>query len=375
MKRMKRSLAFLLIMALLLPITGQARQQYYTIAELREQAAQGWQQTYTAHGRSIAVDVSPHVPQVDAVPMSAYKLADLQPVPDALGRWTYEFSGVPGSVMIMVDEQAVTGNRGFTQGSIWHGGYEMDRKYLPGNNQTLGEMIVLVAEVLSGSGLNPEALYWAHPFSVMQGIYQSKAGMVQIEFYQSLRGLPMVGDSYKAYLYGMKPADGRVVPDRTSTVLMRSPSQFVMFLSALVEEAEQLAPDLPLAAFAQVIASLEAEIAAGRLRQVFQISLGYALFADKANQVKPPIRWNEEDRFYALPVWAVDCIYVDSAKTILTDYSHPSWEGMGKDPYNVLEYKRLHVNAQTGKLIDPTNQSADRVVFPGYLSWEEAGGK
>ena len=376
MKNLKAAIILLLIL-LLLPASGLAAQQV-SIAEIKEQVAQGWQQTYEAHGRTITVDVLPHVPDVTTVPMVQYAIANLQPSQDNQSQWDYDFGGMPGSVIIMADAKAVTGTRGYVTDNVWHGAYETDRTYIPGNPQTLEQMISMVGEVLSKSGLDSKALYLAHPFSVAQGVYQDKSGVQDagpgvmiIEFYQSLRGLPLVGDSYKAYLNDMDTNASRSVPGQTSTAMIRNASQFMIFLSALVQETEELAPDLPLAAFDQVKASLEAEIKAGRLRQVFQVTLGYAFFAGKANQAKAPIKWNADDFFYALPVWAVDCIYVDSAQENLTDYSRPEWEGLAQDPYNVLEYRRLLVNAQTGKLIDPMNRSADRVVFPGFLSWAE----
>lgn len=376
---MKTVPRLLIVLALLifLPVMGVA-QDYYTLPQVREQAKDAWQQTYTAHGREIVVDVVPHVPAADQVPMVQYTVEKLAPTDDPMGRWTlHEAQGMPGSVMIEADLAAVT--RNYDAGNIWHGEYDMQRQYIPGNPHTLGQIMNLLRGVLKDSGLGPDLLYLNHPFSVQQAIYKSAngvqeaaPGMLVIEIYQSLRGLPLVGDPYKAFLYG---AESLVVPGQTSSALVLSPSQFVIFVQVINKEVKELASDLPLASFGQVVSALEGEINAGRLRQVFQMTLGYAMFADKGNKMKEPIDWNAEDTFYACPVWSVDCMYVEDARKKLTDYSAPQWAGLGKDLYNTLEYKRLLVNAQTGKLIDPASKSAYRMVHEGFLSWEDVGGR
>ena len=370
-----------LLLACLLPIPGPAEQQYYNIAAVREQAKAGWQQSYTAHGREIRVHVIPHIPDVDAVPMVSYRIAELNPVADPNERWEYYSSGTPGSIAIEADQKSVVGTRGYVSGEAWYSGYEMDRQYIASNPLTLQQMLDLIKNTIRDSRLDPDVLYYAHPFSVKEGIYQTRmkrdpeASLLMIELCQSLRGLPLAGDSSRAYLEGPKSDQYACVPDGTSTSLILSPTQFIIFLSAIVSEHQELESDLPLAAFDQVIVSLEKEIKEGRLRHVYQMTLGYALFADKNNEIKPPVGWTAEDIFYAVPVWAVDCIYVESAKKNLRDYSKPEWTDLGIDPYNVLEYKRLLVNAQNGKLIDPTNRSVDRNHFTGFLSWDDVGGK
>ena len=41
----------------------------YTLADLREQAAEGWHETYEAYGRTVRIDLDDFVPQAEAAPV------------------------------------------------------------------------------------------------------------------------------------------------------------------------------------------------------------------------------------------------------------------------------------------------------------------
>lgn len=83
----RRNLACLLLLVLSLPLCGQARQQYYTITQVREQAAQRWQQSYTAHGRTIKVDIPIQVPDVQNFPLLSGAFKPISPLlPETFGQ-------------------------------------------------------------------------------------------------------------------------------------------------------------------------------------------------------------------------------------------------------------------------------------------------
>lgn len=373
-------LILLLLITLLLPLPGLARGRYYSISEVREQASQAWQQTYTAHGREIAVDVLPHVPDVEAVPILQLRLARLNLHQDPQGRW--EATGRPEDFIFAIDadREAVTETRGFVQSGVLYKNFDLNKCYIQSNPQTLGDMLQMIRNLMETSGLNADMLYLERPHSIRRCIYQDKDGnqdaepaLMDIELYQSIRGFPVAGMHSRAYFQNR---NGRNAPSLTDEphidALILSPAQFALSLYRLMEEADQLAEDVPLASFQQVVKTLEKEIKDGRLRKVFNLIFGYAIYADAGNQ-KPVAQ--ADNLFYAVPVWAVDCIYVENAKQKIRDYSAPEWEGLTKDPYNVLEYMRLMVDAQTGKLVDPHNQKENREQFKGFLSWDDVGGK
>ena len=50
-------------------------QEYYTIDQLREQAAEGWHNVYEAYGRKIVADIDITIPDVEQVPVEKLELA------------------------------------------------------------------------------------------------------------------------------------------------------------------------------------------------------------------------------------------------------------------------------------------------------------
>ena len=67
---MKTKIAILLALLLALVCTAASAQEYYTLPEIREQAAAGWHETYTdKFGRSISVDIEVDVYGKDTAPV------------------------------------------------------------------------------------------------------------------------------------------------------------------------------------------------------------------------------------------------------------------------------------------------------------------
>ena len=54
-------------------------QEYYTIDQLREQAAEGWHNVYEAYGRKIVADIDITIPDVEQVPVKKLEFAHREP--------------------------------------------------------------------------------------------------------------------------------------------------------------------------------------------------------------------------------------------------------------------------------------------------------
>ena len=366
----KKRFLILLLCLVLLPLSSLAA-QHITITELREQAAQGWHQTYEAHGRTISVDVQPHVPEVTAFPVLACVVAHQQPQPDPLGIYTIDDRQQEGILVLDANGEEVTGKRGYAQGWVRYSDFDFDTVPIPANQMTLRESIDLVRATLIRAGLDEAVMYLHHPYSVEGRFYQDKngqrdeePGLLGLNFHLALRGIPITGLWHKAFVN--RQSFDHYVPIISGKSLIKSSQEYVVLFHGAMQETAVLAEDVPLAGFDQVKKSLEAEIEAGRLRHIFGITLGYTVFRDQNNAKKV---WTPGNTFYALPYWTVDCIYVESAKKALRDYS--DWEDSLIDPQNVLEYKRLLINAQTGQLMDPLGKPQNKDIYPGFLSWEE----
>ncbi|MPM69216.1 hypothetical protein SDC9_116160 [bioreactor metagenome] len=66
----------------------------------------------------------------------------------------------------------------------------------------------------------------------------------------------------------------------------------------------------------------------------------------------------------------MNCHYVDNPAKELRDYS-----GWDVEERAVMEYKTVLINAQTGKVIDRNYNRTDAADYPGFITWEEAGGR
>lgn len=67
---MKTKITMLLALMLMLICSAASAQEYYTLPEIREQAAQGWHETYTdKYGRTIEVDIDIDVFGSDKAPV------------------------------------------------------------------------------------------------------------------------------------------------------------------------------------------------------------------------------------------------------------------------------------------------------------------
>lgn len=67
MKKVISGCISLLLVSLCVGAFGEAPR--YTLADLREQAAEGWHETYEAYGRTVRIDLDDFVPQAEAAPV------------------------------------------------------------------------------------------------------------------------------------------------------------------------------------------------------------------------------------------------------------------------------------------------------------------
>ena len=54
-------------------------EEFYTINEVRQQAAAGWHETYEAYGRTIVADVEPEIPNATQIPIEKLEFARMTP--------------------------------------------------------------------------------------------------------------------------------------------------------------------------------------------------------------------------------------------------------------------------------------------------------
>lgn len=394
MKTITRILSALFAL-LLLPLTGFAK-DYYTLPEVRAQVGR-WQQTYTAHGREIKVDVLPEVPEADKMPMlEMLRAAPNNRFPEEEGWWIHpnvaEAMKTDLSYFVYFfgprDEDAagwavINGKRVAAQPHMERfGSLSLQERYLPGNELTFAQICQIAQEAMAKIGLPEDTINAPNPRSLLTHAWYGKTpdeflspGWGSFRWEQQVMGIPIstfgLGSAFENY----QPSMGANL-----SLTIRTPELFSLG-GTLLSQNQMFADDLPLSSFDKVVASLEKEIMAGRLRHIFEIRLCYALaYGEKErSNYKPGARVGFPNGVpqlsYTVPVWVVEALWVDSPKkAVKAPYTEEGEPGQ-TNPRNTTSYTRLMVNAQTGELYDRLSKNADLAFFHDFISWDEAGGR
>lgn len=383
----KSALSALLSFAiLLLPLYSQAKQ--YSVVELKEQAAQGWRQTYTAHGRTIVVAIPVEVPQVAAFPI--IRVSSAHPTDRAAVQQT---GSGPGQVKdgvrlnntqrsFIYDKQEAgllsasqpKNLRVFTQ--TWQApALDADTAYALNNPATLKDAQVFLMTVTGAyfPDLKPDFTTGTLSAGVDARVVDLEKGMVlgktwdgftgglNVRFYQVLSGIPILSTVEMAYKEPSPGGDNpRFQPLLGARVSLRNiaPGDVRRHLEravlSLVKEGATLTADAPLCSLEKAKKSYEALIAQGRLRRVDSLRLGYVGWYDK----KAP------EALTLLPCWVLEgLLYPDAKATgILEDTP---------DNQQDDETTFILVNAQTGQLIDPWRTDKNRSYdAPKIINWK-----
>jgi len=367
MTKVARGIMLGLIAAMLLSGAALA-QEYYTLPEVREQAAKGWHETYEAYGREITVDVEARVPDVEKVPVERLEFARMEPLV------TEEESGLE---IVARPEENVFGyhtrttneelsdellqkNEGFI-------GYpdEWERAYALGSTVTLTEAVDIVRKSLAVMHLDADNWDLERPYEMATFSFKDRKteevaapGEYMLYFHQKVNGIPLLNHA-------------------GATFQLKTRGNATIHLSAIVTDQDRysisptmlksvgsVAEDVPLCSFEKVKEAFEKEIEEGHIRKVYDLSFGYLFYEDP--EYVSSDTWT--DHFYALPVWQLDCLYMSNREKELPEY------GLDEtgDERASLEYASLTVDAQTGKLRNFMDRDDKRALYKGFVPWDDA---
>ena len=377
--RMKRVFA---AGALLLALTPNfaAAQDYYTLPEIREQAKDGWHETYTdKYGRETVVDIDVEVYGGEKAPVLKTKPAWYAVQPEKLDAGA-EGRNEHGQIVIWHQNPAdfVFGGRSSEKPLIvCHNYYDrlaLDTVYGAeyGARNTLRDLTTRLYALLAQQNVEIQ-LVEDRPleFSVRCRVDKSTGEVVQPAcnmafFMQKLNDLPVL-------THVMRTFDKQSWPEFCAQVYfgMRAADEYVLSVDAL-EETEKLAEDIPLCAWTTVRSALEQQIEQGHLRQVFDVEFGYALYNDPNGDFSVPSIYDVAC-YYAVPSWVVHGIYMDNPKQAFV-YRGRNDDELNDDIRNTPEYKTLIVNAQTGEMLDPKDKSQrgyGDARYKGFIPWDK----
>ena len=376
MRKMKTILTAAVAVALLLgSIVPASAAQYVSIEELNETLPARWTQAYETKWRTIEIDVQPYVPDAEEMPVLYVIPAPEKPDVAPLGASWESQPNDEGGFFAMQDDGGDAEVRhaekklgGTTTTATFYPPYDMNKIYAENSALTLHDVLSELTNIFTLIEEDPNNWHFDKPIKVLCNDTVSKTtgesllpGSYGIFMDQQLSSIPL----YCHVMDAMDNSRGREASYYTILLYSFSDHENAYFAWQKLKTAEVLATDVPLCNFSVVKKTLEDEINAGHIRKIFDLDLGYALYNDPNADYK-----SVGAPFYAAPVWRVNCLYIESGKKEMRDYT-----GFDVPERGAIECKTVLVNAQTGALIDPHDNRRGCGDYQGFIAWEDVGGR
>ena len=359
-----------LLAALLMLTTCALAEEYVTLAELREQSAQGWNETYTAMGREVAVNAEiSQFPEADACPLVSVDPLTIAEDDERLDKWREskysDIYALPDRLVI-----DVTNDKEYRLVPVgsWYGKWLVERfSYYDGEmpdreaedcDITFAEfMPMFEADLLELTGLTLNDLH-IERIEVSSPSYKGKkvngeyvrgdkltaAGSYYIFTKQLVQGIPVIGSHSEMDKGNIQY--GYYMPEY----------RFLTFWS--VTNPEVITEDIPLLSFDAFKGKLEELIDAGNLRGVDAMRFGYGVCKDG-------------DKWKLIPVWMVTCGYSDNPNSDKNVMPYTDSDGSLVAP---IGYGEKYFNAQTGELMEryEVNRYEESLRMPKkILMWDD----
>ena len=380
---------------LLVPTLASAQGDLVSISELRAQVEQmgRWTQTYQVNGRMVNVDIPIVVPEVEDIPI--LKAQIIQPMTQE----RMEQSG--GAIRVkekrdtfaMIEDQVMLTALGQNPGAIEYGlddgcgditlvydqspiiqrnaqklwaneqryyPEELDAEtcYAEENPMSLADAEHYLNEMIGyfyGDEVEPVAVDYialkerARRKEKTRDSYPM--GTYEIHFMQQIGGVPILG--LPRHLYAWQAlAEKKIYGEgfsRLGTMQWFSEimDQRTFFLHVLMMEKTDEIPCEAFAGLDTVLSTLEKEMEAGRIRNIYALRLGYICYLNPEETYAPYPAFDGTETYVLYPIWVCECEYVDSPKAEESEYAENG------DFRTGTNFKKVGIDARTGKLLDP----------------------
>ena len=188
-------------------------------------------------------------------------------------------------------------------------------------------------------------------------------GGYAIEAYPTLDGIPIITSANSGYIETGKNRDAfdalyfsRPWIDTS----YYSDDYMNVSFSNVFKVKKVISKNVELCGFDLIYNVLENYIDEGKIKRVYNISLGYIIYLDKKEEYSDKKEKNGKQRDYAdyllIPTWIIGCSYSENGSNDdQTDMN--SYDGSEQQDLN---YQKIFIDAQTGKLHDPKEVGSER---------------
>ena len=183
-----------------------------------------------------------------------------------------------------------------------------------------------------------------------------------IEAYPTLDGVPIIASAGSGYLErgAEKIYDVLYFAHPSAYVFYYSDDYMNISLSNVFKKKEVVFENVPLCGFDKVYEIVEKYVDEGKIKRVYSIGLGYIVYLDKKEEYSDKKEKNGKQRDYAdyllIPTWIIGCSYSENGSNDdQTDMN--SYDGSEQQDLN---YQKIFIDAQTGKLHDPKEVGSER---------------
>ena len=331
------------------------------------------------------IDAEIVTPDVEAIPVVkvGYDLHPSPLTPEESGWVEVNDSYETGSLILyMTDDtgkppRKINGrkvNRDPVSKENWYGGFDPNQTYIPLSDIRFSEIQDLIRDELVKFGYPPEDFdletperMWLQHWYFAGTKEDAAPAEILMNLYTKLNGITVYGHILDAVrnTRGERARKDGFWDSMTTTVAYEGVIDrlSLLFISHLLP-VETLAEDVPLCSFDTIQKSLEQEIKKGRVRKIYEISLGYVLYCEPGAYHEWGQKADYSSIFYDVkPMWRVNCLKASGAQKELEESDED-------DERNSVAYTQMLVDAQTGEIIGQSD-AADRSMFPGFLSWED----
>lgn len=370
------SLLFSLFM--LLPGSGSAEMQRYSIQELSDVTSLHWHQTYEAYGRTIEVDEEIFIPNVSAAPVitvqsvpsiadplfheleAIYTKASKDDQINSYGFYSTDFNttvihAIPPGWGKTRDSEYNPNTMGWASHALYE--YDRNTAYAEANSLTIAEAEDIIQNKIAE--LFPDERLCLRNVAIYDRNFWKKdhepindKGHYHLELSQTFYDIPFIASIHCAFTR-ISVGDEDILLDSRGTAMSSVyDDDSYSFTCWFYQEKEVKYNDIPLIPFDAVKGQVEELIRKGYVRFIDSVSLGYVQFDTEI-----------PDEQILVPSWVVWCEYIPGGPREERD--RPLYvDGLFQNEY----FRPLIINAQTGEMIDPESEQIGRCLCPPIIT-------